>query len=155
LGIGISLAFVLPSHVEPSLGYIFLGGFVAISAMLLPGISGAFILLILGVYEFMLGAINDLFNNLNYVFVFILGAIAGLFVMSRVISFFFRKDKSGTLYLLLGLVVGALSVPLKGVYGSIEFTFVSLIVHVVLFVLGVVFALSITHFSRNKYLVKN
>ena len=72
--------------------FFFIGGFFAISAMFLPGISGAFILLIMGIYEFMLGVLHDIPNNLNYFLVFGFGAVLGAFTISRVGSFLFKKD---------------------------------------------------------------
>ena len=116
--IGILLSIVIPLDINPNLPYIFLGGFLAISAMFLPGISGAFILLIMGLYKFMLKIIHDISNNLTYFLVFILGAIIGALSISRLSSFLFRKDKCKTLYVLLGLIIGSLSIPLKKVYYS-------------------------------------
>lgn len=114
--IGISLAFLIPMNIAPNLYYVFIGGFIAISAMFLPGISGAFILLIMGLYEFMLNILHNIKSNLNYFVVFIFGAILGAFVISRIISFLFKKNKCKTLYFLLGLVIGALGVPLKKIF---------------------------------------
>jgi len=152
---GASLAFFVPSVVEPSFGYVFFGGFIAISAMILPGISGSFILLIIGIYGFMLNVVKNVISNLDFFIVFALGAAVGLFTISRVVSYVFRKDKSKTLYFLLGLVVGSLSVPVREIYYSgFNFSFVNSIGIVVLFILGVVAASSVTHFSKGKYLVK-
>jgi len=148
--IGVAFVFIVPAAVVPTLWYVLLGGFIAISAMILPGISGSFILLLLGLYEFMLGVVNDFFHNIKYAAMFILGAIAGLFVMSRVISFLFRRDKSKTLYFLLGLVVGGLSVPINGMYGEMSFEVTSLVGHVVLFVLGVAFASVIRNLAKKR-----
>lgn len=116
--IGLSLAFVVQLNVTPSLLYVFFAGFLAISAMFLPGISGAFILLILGVYQFMLRSLHNLSENILYVAMFLAGAVIGAGVISRLISFLFAKDKNKTLYVLLGLVVGSLSVPVKGIVQS-------------------------------------
>jgi len=121
--IGISFAFLIPMNITPNLYYVFLGGFIAISAMFLPGISGAFILLILGLYEFMLDILHDILNNLTYFGVFVFGAILGAVFISRLVSFLFRKDKCKTLYFLLGLVIGALSVPLKKIF---EFSYLDI-----------------------------
>ena len=111
--IGISLSFLIPLNINPSYSYVFLGGFLAISALFLPGISGAFILLILGLYEFMINVLNNILDKIDYFIFFLLGAILGAFFISRLISFLFKKDKCKTLYFLLGIVIGALSVPVK------------------------------------------
>ncbi len=151
LVVGISLVFLIPISAEPSLLYVFLGGFLAVSAMLLPGVSGSFVLLVLGLYEFILNVINNLFGNLKYVTVFVLGAIGGMYVMSRVISFLFRKDKSKTLYLLLGLVLGSLSVPLRGIFMRVGglglFEWIGI---VLLFVLGIVSARVVAGLARKR-----
>ncbi len=111
--LGIVSSMLVPLTVTPSLGYVFLGGFCAINAMFLPGISGAFILLIMGLYEFMVGVLNDLRNNIGYFLVFAAGASLGAFTISRIVSFLFKRNKCRTLYILLGLVIGALGTPLK------------------------------------------
>lgn len=135
---GVLLAFLIPVEVKINYAYVFLGGFVGISAMLLPGISGAFILLILGLYGFMINVLHDIYKNIDYLLVFGLGAILGAFFISRAISYLFKKDRCKVLYFLLGLVLGALSIPVKRIFEySSEFDFVSLSVMLVLFLLGV------------------
>lgn len=156
LAIGISLIFLIPQEVVPSLGYIFLGGFLAISAMLLPGISGAFVLLIMGIYSFMLHVLRDVLGNLSYILIFILGMAVGVFVMSRIIGFLFRKNKPATLYLLVGLVMGSLSVPIGIIYNnSSGFTLLTWIILAGLFILGVLFSFLITMISKEKKVAQN
>lgn len=102
-----------PFNLQPNYFYIFWAGFLAVNAMFLPGISGAFILVVLGVYEFMIAALVDFSRNLEVFAFFLLGALLGAFTISRLISFFFKKAKDKTLYFLSGLVLGSLVVPLK------------------------------------------
>lgn len=114
--IGIVISLFSPLNIEsPNLVYVFLGGFFAISAMFLPGISGAFILLIMGLYEFMINVLHNILENFLVLIVFIFGMLLGIFFISRLISFLFEKDKCKTLYFLLGLVIGALSIPFRKV----------------------------------------
>jgi len=122
-GLVLGLTFSILGHLtaRPSLGYVFLGGFCAVSAMFLPGISGAFILLIMGLYEFMIGVLNDIRGNISYFLIFIAGALLGAFSISRIISFLFKKNRCRTLYVLLGLVIGALSTPLKKIVATASF----------------------------------
>jgi len=135
--LGVCFSFIVPAEVVPSYFYIFFGGFLAISAMFLPGISGAFILLILGLYEFMINVLHDLFDNISVFFVFVLGAGLGAFTISRIISFLFRKDKCKTLYFLLGLVIGCLSIPIKRVYESNgSWNLFGLVIIIIFLVLG-------------------
>jgi putative membrane protein len=153
---GVGLMFAIPANVNPTVVYVFLGGFLAISAMMLPGISGSFILLILGLYEIMLDALKHLLSEIKTVIVFILGAIVGFMTISRVVSWLFKKDKSKTLYFLLGLVVGSLGVPLRSIYVSFpEVDFLSVIIHLVLFAFGILSASLVTHYSKNKYLTNS
>jgi len=135
--IGISLVFLVPMNVNPSMFYVFLGGFLAISAMFLPGISGAFILLIMGLYEFMIDVLHDVLNNLVYLVLFVIGMMFGAFSISRIISFLFKKNKCKTLYLLLGLVIGALSVPLKKIFENEGLQISNIFVMLFLVLLGI------------------
>jgi len=67
----------------------------------------------MGLYEFMINVLKDIQNNLGDFLIFILGAILGALVISRIISFLFKKDQCKTLYFLLGLVIGSLGIPIK------------------------------------------
>jgi len=135
--LGLMTSIVGHLTVRPSLGYVFLGGFCAVSAMFLPGISGAFILLIMGLYEFMINVLNDIRNNISYLLVFIAGALLGAFSISRVISFLFKKNKCSTLYMLLGLVIGALSNPLRKIIETTSFQISHVLIMVLWLLLGV------------------
>lgn len=108
-------ALVILNHLnlEPNHLYVFFGGFCAVNAMFLPGISGAFILLVLGLYDFMIQVLLDPLGNLSFFFVFIFGALLGAFTISRIVTFFLRYQKTGTLCFLLGLVLGSLGVPIQ------------------------------------------
>ncbi|MFH1802155.1 MAG: DUF368 domain-containing protein [archaeon] len=147
LALGISLVFIVPASVNPGIWYVVLGGFLAISAMVLPGISGSFILLLLGIYQFMINVIKNFPEKIDYIVAFIVGALVGLFTISRVVSWLFKKDKSKTLYFLLGLVVGGLSVPLKSIIEG-GFTTILIVQYIVLFVLGVLAASLITRLAK-------
>lgn len=87
--------------------YIVLSGAIAICAMILPGVSGAFILLLLGSYDKVLGAIND--RDLITIGLFGLGCAIGLLSFARVLKFLFSKFKNLTVALLAGFMVGSLN----------------------------------------------
>jgi len=91
---------------DPGLLRVFLSASVAICAMILPGVSGAFLLLVLGLYEATLAAISD--RNLVYIGVFGLGALVGLGVFSRLLSWLLEHRHDLTMAALIGLMVGAL-----------------------------------------------
>lgn len=146
--VGIFLAFIVPANTTPTCFYIFLGGFVAISAMFLPGILGAFILLIMGLYEFMINVLHDISGNIKYFIIFVLGAIFGAFSISRIISFLFKKDKCKTLYFLLGLVIGALSIPIKRILESISEGTLSIPFSLIYILLGIILVSVITRYSK-------
>ena len=146
--LGILLSFLIPKTITPSLYYVFIGGFFAISAMFLPGISGAFILLIMGLYEFMINVLHDILRNISYFIVFGLGAVLGAFAISRVISFLFRKDKCKTLYFLLGLVIGAVSIPIKRIIEITSFNISNSFIMLGLFLWSILIVITISHYGK-------
>ena len=107
LVIGLSFFFVSSLSTSNSIFSIFLAGFIAISAMLLPGISGSYILLILGKYKFMLDSISS-FNWIN-ILIFSLGAIAGILSFSKMIHYLLKNYYRSTIFFLSGLMMGALN----------------------------------------------
>ena len=101
--------------------FLFFAGFIAIIAMILPGISGAFVLLLLGAYSGVIGIITQLTDGLLKMdtsvlgpafirlVIFALGAITGLKVFSRALNWMFKHHKNLTLAALTGFMVGALN----------------------------------------------
>ncbi|MCH2231409.1 MAG: DUF368 domain-containing protein [Crocinitomicaceae bacterium] len=87
--------------------YIVLSGAIAICAMILPGVSGAFILLLLGSYDKVLVAIND--RDLVTIGLFGFGCAIGLLSFARVLKYLFSKFKNLTIALLAGFMVGSLN----------------------------------------------
>jgi putative membrane protein len=98
---------VSPTSIETSAFIVFLSGMIAICAMILPGISGSFILLLLGMYAPMLTAVKELqFITLG---IFASGCVAGLLSFSHVLSWMFNHYKTMTLALLGGFMLGSLN----------------------------------------------
>lgn len=87
--------------------YLFLSGAIAICAMILPGISGAFILVILGSYANVLQALND--KDIEKITIFMTGALIGILSFSRLLKWLFKRFKNMTLAVLTGFMIGALS----------------------------------------------
>src|SRR5690606_20896905 len=110
LGIAFSLAISVMAPAQlPGHGWIlFLGGFVAICAMILPGISGSFILLLVGLYPVFLQAIHNL--EIVKLLWFGAGCITGLVVFSRFLLWLLNSYHSQTLAVLIGFLVGSLYV---------------------------------------------
>ena len=109
--IGTIVSFWLTT-IEPSAGteaywFVFLAGVIAICAMILPGISGSFILLLLGVYASMLTAVS----NMDLVFIAILGAgaVVGLLSFSRVLKWTLDNYHDLTVSVLIGFLIGSLN----------------------------------------------
>ena len=90
--------------------FIFFCGFIAIMAMILPGLSGSFLLLILGKYQFITGAIKSPFsdNNLIIMGIFACGAVFGLLIFSRILKYFLSNFHEATMAFLIGVLVGSL-----------------------------------------------
>jgi putative membrane protein len=87
--------------------YIFFAGAIAICAMILPGISGSFILVLLGAYKPVLDAVND--RDFKTILVFMIGAIIGLLSFSKVLKWLFANYKNYTLAALTGFIIGSLN----------------------------------------------
>ncbi len=115
VGIAIALLICRMSPVSGSenLIYIFACGAIAISALILPGVSGSFMLLILGMYTTVLGSVRGLLEDfqmayLQVVIVFALGCLIGLILFSRVISWAYAKYEDELLALMTGFIIGSL-----------------------------------------------
>jgi putative membrane protein len=101
------ITVAVPAETPTALWFIFLSGAIAICAMILPGISGSFILVLLGKYEYMMQAIKTL--QIKDIAVFIVGAVMGLLSFSHLISWALRRYHDLTIALLTGFMVGALN----------------------------------------------
>ena len=105
---------------EVSLWYLFLSGFVGISAMILPGLSGAYILYLMGVYETILSNIRqaqDLIFDFNFsefveiskvLGVFVLGIVSGIKIFSKALTYLLGRHPQKTLAVLIGFMIGSL-----------------------------------------------
>lgn len=112
--LGAVICTLSPTQTPDGLWFIFLSGALAICAMILPGISGSFILLILGKYEYILGAISDIVagvdlgRNLLILSVFGLGAIIGILAFSRFLHWLLARWQKETMIVLAGFIIGSL-----------------------------------------------
>lgn len=85
---------------------IFLAAMIAISAMILPGISGSFILILIGAYQPLLNAVTE--RDYSIILIFICGAAIGLLLFSRVVKWLLKSFYNATLFFLSGLMLGSL-----------------------------------------------
>lgn len=110
LVVGAVIAYFISSaaNAQPSTStwFIFICGAIAICAMILPGISGSFVLVLLGAYQTVLGALKD--KNLLIITVFGSGCVVGLLSFSKLLKFLFDRFKDFTIALLAGFMIGSL-----------------------------------------------
>ncbi len=108
IGIVIAYSITLLSPTELPKNYLtaFLAGFIAICAMILPGISGSFILLLMGMYAHVLGAVHD--REILFLLCFALGCGIGLLSFARLLSWLFKNYRSSALSVLTGFMIGSL-----------------------------------------------
>lgn len=103
-----ALFFVPPAMVSDGPLLVFAAGALAICAMILPGVSGSFVLVLIGMYPVLIQAITEV--NMTVLVCFGLGCVAGLLMFSRVLSWLLDHYHSVTLSVLIGFLVGSLAV---------------------------------------------
>ena len=111
--LGITVCTLSPTETPDDLWFIFLSGAIAICAMILPGISGSFILLILGKYEYIMETITrltsgDLATALPIIGVLGVGAATGIIAFSKLLHWLLGKFHTQTLLVMAGFIIGSL-----------------------------------------------
>ena len=112
--LGVVVCTLSPTETPDGLWFILICGAIAICAMILPGISGSFILLILGKYEYMMGTIADIVSGKGdlmdflTVIVFIIGAAAGIIAFSKFLHWLLQHYHRETLLVMAGFIIGSL-----------------------------------------------
>ena len=109
-----AITAISPTEGSLHLGYVYISGTIAISALLLPGISGSFILLLMGMYTLIVSLLKDTLQTFDMagivtIGVFALGCLTGLLGFSRVLSWLFKNYKNMTMAVLTGFLIGALN----------------------------------------------
>ena len=109
--LGTVLAFIItritPAETTDAWWFIFLSGALAICAMILPGISGSFILLLLGKYQFILNAVNE--AKLDVIIVLLSGALIGIISFANLLSWLLKRFYNVTVAVLAGFMLGSLN----------------------------------------------
>ncbi len=109
--IGIIIAYAItnlsPTHLPNSPIFIFLSGAMAICAVILPGISGAFILLLIGKYQFVITSLVEV--DMRVMSIFVLGCVFGIVLFARILSWILAKYHDITIALLAGFMLGSLN----------------------------------------------
>lgn len=110
LAIATALAYLIvglvPVETPNAWWFLVLAGAIAICAMILPGVSGAFLLLLLGKYQTALAAVND--RDFVTLSLFVIGAVIGIILFSKVLNWLFRSYHNLTVVFLMGLMIGSL-----------------------------------------------
>ncbi len=96
-----------PANGNEALWFVFVSGMIAICAMLLPGLSGSFILLLMGMYGIVLGGVKAL--DFVLIATFAMGCIVGILSFSKFLNWAFKNHKSLTLAVLTGFLIGSLN----------------------------------------------
>lgn len=97
----------VPSETPDAPWFLFIVGAVAICAMILPGISGSFIVLLFGKYEYLMAALKE--RSIADILIFMAGCVVGILSFARVISWLFKKYHNITIGVLSGFMIGALN----------------------------------------------
>jgi putative membrane protein len=109
--VGVAVAYwvtvAVPMQTPEAYWFVFLSGAVAICAMILPGLSGSFLLLLMAKYEFMMNALKEL--KLDVIAVFAVGCVTGLLAFSHVLNWMLKKYYNITVAMLTGFMVGSLN----------------------------------------------
>lgn len=113
-GIAYYISVAAPAQGNHALWFVFVAGAIAVSALILPGISGSFMLLLMGMYTYIIPTVKDALKtfsteSLTVLAAFAAGMVVGLATFSRVLSWTFKHYKSQTMALLTGFMIGSLN----------------------------------------------
>ena len=112
--LGVTICTLSPTQTPDALWFIFLSGAIAICAMILPGVSGSFILLILGKYQYIMACISNLAAGVDFghnaltLGVFLIGAMVGILGFSKFLHWLLARWHRATLIALAGFIIGSL-----------------------------------------------
>ena len=106
--VAVGIALLAPASENSAFGYVFLCGIVAMCSMILPGLSGSFVLIIMGNYALILGAIGS--ANLSILLPLALGCGFGLIAFSHLLALIFKHFHDQTIALMTGFIAGSLAI---------------------------------------------
>jgi putative membrane protein len=107
--IAVIVSFMNPATPNDSFFYLIICGVAAVCSMILPGLSGSFVLILMGNYELvMIDAVNE--GNIKVLFPVILGGIVGIMALSHLLSWIFKRFKNQTIAILTGFILGSLGI---------------------------------------------
>lgn len=104
--VGVLICTLSPTQTPDAMWFIFICGVVGICSMILPGLSGSLILMILGKYDYIIGAISDM--NIGPLAVFAAGCVVGILAFAKLLHWLLARYERGTMLVLIGFVAGSL-----------------------------------------------
>ena len=150
--IGVILTYLFvslnPIAANHSLIVIFFSGLIAICAMILPGVSGSFLLFLLGQYKYMLTALHQF--QITDIIVFVVGAVIGILGFSKILNFLLKNHESLMMAVLIGVMLGSLKVPATEIIKSVTFNVQGILPCIIIAIIG--FALIIILETRFDYI---
>lgn len=106
LGIAVGLLFLPQGSADDGFVFLIICGAAAISSMIIPGVSGSYVLLLMGNYALVLGAVGD--RDLGILIPFAIGCVLGLLLLSHILSWVFKNHHDIAVALITGFIVGSL-----------------------------------------------
>ena len=106
LVLGLVVCTLTPTRTPDTMWFVFICGAIAVCTMILPGISGSFILVILGKYDYIMRAVSAL--DLPTLFVFALGCVVGILAFAKFLHWLLARYERSTMLVLIGFVLGSL-----------------------------------------------
>ena len=106
LVLGLVVCTLTPTKTPDTMWFVFICGAIAVCTMILPGISGSFILVVLGKYDYIMRAVSAL--DLPTLFVFALGCVVGILVFAKFLHWLLARYERSTMLVLIGFVLGSL-----------------------------------------------
>ena len=106
VALGLVICTLSPTQTPDSMWFIFICGAIAVCTMILPGISGSFILVILGKYDYVMSAVSGM--NIPVLLVFALGCVIGILAFAKFLHWLLARWERQTMLVLVGFVIGSL-----------------------------------------------
>lgn len=106
IALGLALCMATPANTPDDLWFIFVCGAIAICTMILPGVSGSFVLLIFNKYTYIMDAISSF--NIPVIIVFGIGCVVGILAFAKLLNWLLKKWERQTMFVLMGFVIGTI-----------------------------------------------
>lgn len=149
IGFAIAILPTAGNGETPSILFVTLIGAISIIAMVMPGISGSYIVLMFGQYTFLLSIVHDLANLWHYFVAFTVGGIIGILLFSKLLSFLLKKYHAWTMFALTGIMLGAVYRPVNDAIVNLHSSR-DIIFSGVLVLVGILLVIYLNSFKKKK-----